>query len=167
MSDEEKIVGSYTCKYCGQPVRLLSNDAHMCEAMFNGKMLETQKNKNPVATTKKELVALGKKNMGWRIFRTALPELALEREFVKEWQEINTSDSSVNYGHGTLQDLFIGGGHPFAPFSPQYAVKKITPMDRMIVATIIQWLGSSIGFSFLKKVLNNGGYDIVPKKTDK
>jgi hypothetical protein len=125
----------------------------------NNPMKET-----PKPPTQKELSTLGKKNQGWRIERTTSPDLPLEREFANEWRKINKPIPNVNHGYGALQDLFIGGGFMFSPFSPRYVVRKITPTDRMIVATIIQWLGSPVGFGFLTTVLDKAGFDIVPRK---
>lgn len=174
MYNEQEIIGSYTCQYCGQRVPVLSNDYHMCHGKFNANLrtkvaveniikIEPAV-KNPTIPTSKELAKLGRKNQGWRIIRTTLPELPIEREFAEEWQEINSPVRSVNYGHGTLQDLFISGGIPFNTFNPQQTVRKITPMDKMIVATVIQWLGSPVGFGFLTKVLDKCGFEIVTKK---
>lgn len=38
----------------------------------------------------------------------------------------------------------------------------IGPRERTIVATVIQWLGSNCGFSFLQEALRRAGYRIVP-----
>ena len=40
---------------------------------------------------------------------------------------------------------------------------EITYKERFICATIIQWLGSNIGMSFLERVLAREGYKIVKK----
>ncbi len=37
----------------------------------------------------------------------------------------------------------------------------ITKNDRVIVATVIQWLGTNIGFNFLERTLKKCGYKIV------
>ena len=40
----------------------------------------------------------------------------------------------------------------------------ITQDTATAVATIFQWLASPLGFTFLTRVLEKAGYDIVPKK---
>ena len=42
---------------------------------------------------------------------------------------------------------------------------KITNRDRMIAASIVQWLGTNCGMGFLHKVLGDCGQEIVKKNT--
>ena len=51
----------------------------------------------------------------------------------------------------------------FATIRKKWGV-DINERDRMIVATVIQWLGSNVGFSFLHETLKDFGYIIVEKK---
>lgn len=83
-----------------------------------------------------------------------------EKAFADKWQEENEARPSINYGHGILQDLFMKGGH----FNAK-CVHEVTPSERYVAATAIQWLGSNCGMSFLECVLNRAGYKIV--KQDK
>jgi hypothetical protein len=55
-------------------------------------------------------------------------------------------------------------GHSISYLKQPYAVVKITARERFIVATVIQWLGSNVGFCFLREVLKSCGYDIVKHK---
>lgn len=43
-------------------------------------------------------------------------------------------------------------------------VDPLTEGERRSVATIIQWLGSSVGFSFLRAALDRAGFAIVRKE---
>lgn len=76
-----------------------------------------------------------------------------EKAFHESWKEENKIQSHVNQGMGTLQNLMVGKDE-----KPLY---YITQNDRIIVATIIQWLGSNIGFNFLERTLKKCGYKIV------
>lgn len=40
----------------------------------------------------------------------------------------------------------------------------LTRRDRIILATIVQWLGSNIGFDFLRRALRECGYDITERR---
>ncbi len=83
-----------------------------------------------------------------------------EFHFAREWDRENKPRSWLNHGHGILQDLFIDA----PPFGgcPRTCIKKITLRERMIVATVIQWLGSNCGFSWLCATLEKAGYKVVP-----
>lgn len=48
------------------------------------------------------------------------------------------------------------------PEKPEFGLKKVTWRDRLVAATIIQWLGSNCGICFLRTALQSCGYDIVP-----
>ena len=75
-----------------------------------------------------------------------------EKAFHDKWLEINEPKRGFNYGHGTLQDLFFD--------QKGKCLVELTKRDREIVATVIQWLGSNIGFSFLQETLKEVGYKI-------
>jgi hypothetical protein len=85
-----------------------------------------------------------------------------EKAFHDQWQQENAPVSHVNHGHGILQDLFINETGPFT--------KKISEVmsqrDRMIVATVIQWLGSNCGMCFLEESLKRFGAKIIYEQTD-
>lgn len=76
-----------------------------------------------------------------------------EKIFSDEWKKENKILSHVNQGQGTLQNLMFDKNN-----NPAF---YITENDRVIVATVIQWLGSNMGFDFLEKVLKKCGYKIV------
>lgn len=82
-----------------------------------------------------------------------------EKAFHDQWLIENEPVGHINNGHGILQDLFIdrqGVGLSSSKF-----VHIMTPQDRMIVATIIQWLGSNVGWCFLGESLKRCGYKIT------
>ena len=81
----------------------------------------------------------------------------LEMIFARKWAEENKRCRYINYGYGILQDLFMEKKGRSIWATP---VKIITKRERMIVATVVQWLGSNCGFSFLSEVLREYGYEI-------
>lgn len=42
-------------------------------------------------------------------------------------------------------------------------VPDCTQRDAQVAATVIQWLGSEVGFNFLKEALGSVGYDITER----
>jgi hypothetical protein len=84
-----------------------------------------------------------------------------ELAFYEQWLEENEPKSYMNNGQGILQDLFIERNENATSIGNRKWVEIITNRDRMIVATIIQWLGSNVGFSFLHEALRRCGYTIV------
>ena len=66
----------------------------------------------------------------------------LERSFAKAWDKANKVDG---FGRGTLDYLLaVDSNRPAG---------EVTPRDRAVAATVIQWLGSPIGQGFVKDVL--------------
>ena len=97
-------------------------------------------------------------NIGIRVERINHNER--EKAFHDQWQRENIPISGINHGQGTLQDLFINRGtEPLA--QPKWDL-EITKRERMIVATVVQWLGSNCGMSFLEVALEKCGYKITP-----
>lgn len=97
----------------------------------------------------------------------------LEKVFYEEWKKEHEDCSNTNFGMGRLQDLLIeridtSKDLPGAENIParrwecdgEVMVYKVTPRDHAIVATVIQWLGSNVGFSFLSSALRKGGFSI-------
>ena len=66
----------------------------------------------------------------------------LEQKFAEAWDEINR-----NGHHGTLEYLLAE--------DPNWPKDEVSPRDRMVAATIIQWLGSPAGQYFLQQVLKS------------
>lgn len=82
-----------------------------------------------------------------------------EKAFHDRWLYENKPCAGINYGNGILQDLFID--KDFAPLATEKWHLEITSRERMIVATVIQWLGSNVGMGFLEASLKKCGYKIV------
>lgn len=98
---------------------------------------------------------------GFRYDRTLHPSGDLEKAFADQWEEENVSRSCLNRGNGVLQALFVEYmGGIFGGSWPSRWVLVITARDRYVVATVIQWLGSNIGFGFLCKCLEKVGYRV-------
>jgi len=86
----------------------------------------------------------------------------LERAFAEVWEEEAAPNPQRGSGSGLVQSLLITGQNPFSMFSGGTVVEKVTIRDRQLVATIIQWLGSNVGWCFLETALRRAGYKIVP-----
>lgn len=87
-----------------------------------------------------------------------------EKVFQKHWQKENLPLGWINKGQGVLQDLFIESNpNPLSPISGGKWIVEINKRDRMIVATVIQWLGTNCGWCFLEEVFSKLGYKIIKK----
>jgi hypothetical protein len=97
-----------------------------------------------------------------------------EQVFAEEWAEQNQRVPGLNYGQGLLQDLMVTqrdarpgdlavrDHHRF--FRRLRVAFGVTLRERVIVATVIQWLGSNVGWCFLEKCINRCGYDLVKRQ---
>ena len=83
------------------------------------------------------------KNQGKNIYRLA--ENPLEKKFAEAWDEMN--DLSRQGSLGTLNWLLAE--------DPNWPKDEVTHRDRMVAATVIQWLGSHVGQYFLEQVLKS------------
>ena len=79
-----------------------------------------------------------------------------------EWVKQNQPNAGINYGHGVLQDLFFIEDEK-SQFRNPKCHTVINERDRFIVATVIQWLGTNVGMSFLESALNKCGHRIEKK----
>lgn len=82
-----------------------------------------------------------------------------EKAFHDQWLKENKPDGFTCNGVGLLQALFIEDSLSVMKMK---TVRKISRPERMVVATVIQWLGSNIGWCFLSDSLKRCGYKIVP-----
>lgn len=87
---------------------------------------------------------------------------AREKAFYEEWLKENEPHGFISNGHGILQDLFIEKS--FEPLGTTKILEHISSRDRVIVATVIQWLGSNCGMSFLTSSLDRFNARIVYDK---
>ena len=96
------------------------------------------------------------KHEGLHAYRLS-PNACNPREvaFSDTWQKQNEILTGRPYG--TLQYL-LGDGTSFN------GVKAITQDEATVAATVIQWLGSNVGMSFLEDALKRCGYKIVKTK---
>lgn len=101
------------------------------------------------------------KNIGIRPERIKHNER--ERAFQEQWLKENRPIDGINSGNGILQDLFIDSRDLHVPLSQEKWLLEITDRERMIVATVIQWLGSNVGMGFLEAALDKCGYKIIEK----
>jgi hypothetical protein len=84
-----------------------------------------------------------------------------EKALAETWEKENVPTPFLGHGQGLLQDLFSKPGR-FGHIVPERTL-NITNRDRMIAATVIQWLGSNCGFSMLMEALGKCGFMIVDK----
>lgn len=108
----------------------------------------------------------GSNNLGWQTHRLNYDKEDIENALSAHWRKENKKRAGINNGQGILQDLmFHSKGIGWN--SGYKRMLKITNRERLIVATIIQWLGTNVGFCWLQEALNNAGYDIVKRKKHK
>lgn len=82
----------------------------------------------------------------------------MERVFAERWEEECQPSPGLNFGFGILQDLMVLQRHGMV----NRVAFWITKRERVIVATVVQWLGTNCGFAFLVDVLRRCGYAVVP-----
>jgi hypothetical protein len=82
-----------------------------------------------------------------------------EMAFHKHWLKENKIDFGLNSGRGILQGLFADNNQHKPALMRGFDI-EITKRERMIAATVIQWLGSNVGFCFLQETLKDCGYEI-------
>lgn len=95
----------------------------------------------------------------WSWGRTRYIPGVLERIFADNWEKDCQRQPGMNFGYGTLQDLMIDS-KGVSVFSVRKLIAKITPRDAMIVATVVQWLGTNVGFCWISAVLRKAGYNV-------
>lgn len=86
------------------------------------------------------------KNKGLRQYR--FDSNPLEKKFAEKWEDQNVSHFTGDIdGRGTLDNLL--SSNP----SGQPVSGSVSDRDRVVAATVVQWLGSPVGQSFLSDVL--------------
>lgn len=83
-----------------------------------------------------------------------------EEAFARLWEHENRPQKGINFGCGILQDLMFEPGHAFTLYSAKCR-HIIRNRDAAIVATVVQWLGTNVGFGFLEHALRMMGKRIV------
>lgn len=94
-------------------------------------------------------------NRGFMYDRTKFG--GLEKAFAEYWEQENEIKPWLNQGCGLLQNLFFLGNCS--------CHHHVTPSERFVAATVVQWLGTNCGFAFLQEVLRSEGLYIteIPK----
>lgn len=89
--------------------------------------------------------------------RTKYERGGLEKAFADHWEDENEARAWLNQGHGLLQNLFFD--------HKGCCIHVVNKQERFVAATVIQWLGTNCGFSFLQEVLRDCGLHItkIPK----
>jgi hypothetical protein len=90
------------------------------------------------------------------------PEAGNLREiaFAERWKRENGP-----YSNTLWELLHHRHGNAFSMISDR--VEKLAPYDQhsaSVAATVVQWLGSNVGFGFLEEALGDCGYKIVSKE---
>ncbi|MBE3087156.1 MAG: hypothetical protein IMZ64_13165 [Bacteroidetes bacterium] len=106
---------------------------------------------------------------------------------MEEWDKENGDVKWLNKGIGIAQLLMIiseknaelydgpdqeGNQYHLFDFfmnGPEVCIYDLTEREQRIIATIIQWLGTNVGFSFLRRCFQRAGYMIkeVPNPSSK
>ena len=98
-----------------------------------------------------ERLEMCQKNEGYATDRLNYDKGDLENAFHDEWIKENLPQPGLNSGRGILQGLM------------NHHEIEISDRERKIVASIIQWLGTNIGSSFLDNSLKRAGYSPLTK----
>lgn len=77
----------------------------------------------------------------------------IEAALAAAWERRNRADSFNNLT--TLDWLAHGDG--------SQCLVRATQQEATLAATVIQWLGSPVGFSFLREALSAAGYEVAKK----
>ena len=108
----------------------------------------------------KELIQAGIEEKGFKHERVKYNDR--EMAFYNVWKKDNEVSPGLNYGNGTLQDLFMEPNR--SPLRSAECKVYIEPRDRYIAATVIQWLGTNVGMGFLHEVFNSIGMLLITKR---
>lgn len=79
----------------------------------------------------------------------------LEKAFADLWEARNGNRVGIDFGHGILQDLFMGKNG---------WTHIVTDQERYVAATVVQWLGTNCGFAFLQEALAKVGHRITGRE---
>ena len=82
-----------------------------------------------------------------------------EKVFAEEWK-----DEAPQIVDGILTPPHRKG-NPFELHKWGNPATKITRRDRAVIATLMQWLGSNVGYSFLVTALKKCGYEVIERES--
>lgn len=83
----------------------------------------------------------------------------IERALAEQWKHDNEETAGRNYGMGILQDLMLS---TLQHENPKNFNPWLSNRERKIVATVIQWLGTNVGRSFLYEASRRMGRPRMP-----
>lgn len=83
----------------------------------------------------------------------------MERAMAEQWLKENEERSGLNYGMGILQDLMLS---TLEHERPKGFIPWVSNRERKIVATVIQWLSTNCGRSFLFEASKRMGRAVYP-----
>lgn len=83
-----------------------------------------------------------------------------ERVFSRKWIKENRPASYLNGGIGTLRWLLA----PEADHRFPLTIPEVTQAEATAAASVVQWLGSNCGWSFMEECIRKCGYRITPKE---
>lgn len=96
------------------------------------------------------------RNRGFGYNRTTYVHGIREKLFYEMWHKINVEKRGFNGGQTALQLLISNTLQNSIMSGLQKRIPKdeiATERDYKIAATVVQWLGSSVGYSYLKEVV--------------
>ena len=79
---------------------------------------------------------------------------SMERSFLDHWQEANEARQGYN-GNRTALECALTEQNPAMP-----QIRVPTRRDKYVAASVVQWLGTPVGFSLLRAALNDCGYTV-------
>lgn len=98
-------------------------------------------------------------NTGIRFERTLCQDSVgrLEKSLLELWQRENENRVGVNFGNGLLQGLFCKRDDN----GSMEELHTVTNSERMVAASVVQWLGTNVGRCFLEQAFNAAGWTLV------
>ena len=107
-------------------------------------------------------------NRGLRAYRLASDQLGFERALAERWDKECRGTSCVNGGWGALDLLCsepdITGTWLGLGYGGRTPLVHLDDTHRAVAATVIQWLGTNVGRSFLDEAFKAAGYTLRYEK---
>lgn len=97
--------------------------------------------------------------------RTRHSSSAREKVFADRWEKECAPRRGINSGLGLLFDLLIVHAERryHDPSYDGHLVRVPDQRDAELAATIVQWLGTNVGWSWLTTTLREAGYVVMPE----
>jgi hypothetical protein len=97
--------------------------------------------------------------VGKYYYRTQDTINSTELAFSTQWQEVNKRICWLNGGNGVLENLMCAN-------SELILQRELTDQEILTASTVIQWLGTNNGMSFLRRVFESCGLEIKTIKEE-